>query len=812
MLPGDTSAVFYPDLMKSGDNNDFLYYEFYDGTTWVWIYQYLVIDHVGTVSILNLKPDTLLCNNIIPFDLYTSHVGGVFGGPVVDGKLDPSGVTQFGDTTVSYTYTSSSGCSLSAIVPITIRPVPIITFAPTDYCILDDSDSTRMDNTTNSLDPVKSWLWEFSESGVTSFSTRFEPAYLYKTGGDHRIYLTATTVNDCATKENETFDIGLKPVADFTWKNECWHSVDSSILFFDATTSTSEITSRSWNFFDGDSLHTLKNPKYPQKSTGYLPVEYIVFTGYSGCSDTIFRKVYIRPTFSLATDYFEDFEAGNGGWVKDYVSLNTWAFGTPNRTYINNAASGDSAWFTGYDISKQKIESSSIISPCFDFTSVERPMIRMNLWKRFDNNRDGGALQYKLGDTGDWEYVGTLDDGINWYNSALIEGRPGGDQIGWTSKGAAETTWSEARHKLDVLKGKNDVKFRIAYGSDGTSKNNDGMAFDNIWIGERTRYVLLEHFTNTSNLKCSQATELVNTIAEENPNDVINIQYHTNFPGSDPYYNDNPGDASARILFYGLTRAPYSFIDGGNDNENYATLYDYYLSYIDSTNVIRRSLINPFFDITLNPDATGGILTINGQISALENINAENLTLYLAVTEKVNNDHTGANGETEFYNVFRKFIPDAGGINMKKTWTKGETYTMTGQTWIIENITDLADIEVIAFLQNNITKEVYQAVSQIKPDVVVSIEKPLAWKGQDFRLYPNPAVNKLTIAFNQPLTQETDVRIFDMQGIKVSSFKAGSDQIEFTVDNLNLQPGLYLVRISADGIDLGFKKLVVSGK
>jgi hypothetical protein len=338
------------------------------------------------------------------------------------------------------------------------------------------------------------------------------------------------------------------------------------------------------------------------------------------------------------------------------------------------------------------------------------------------------------------------------------------------------------------------------------------MAFDSIWIGERTRHVLLEHFTNTSNLKCSQATELVNTIAEENPNDVINIQYHTNFPGSDPYYNDNPGDASARILFYGLTRAPYSFLDGGNDIPNYANLFDYYLSDIDSNIVIRRSLKNPFFTITLNPDATGGILTINGQIKALENINAENLTLYLAVTEKVNNDHTGANGETVFYNVFRKFIPDAGGIDMKKTWTKGETYTMTGQTWIIENINNLADIEVIAFLQNNITKEVYQAVSQIKPDVVVGIEKTFAWKGQDFRLYPNPAVNKLTIAFNQPLAQETDVRIFDMQGIEVSSFKAGSDQTEFTVNNLNLQPGLYLVRISADGIDLGFKKLVISGK
>lgn len=806
-----TKAVFFPDRMKAG-KDDIISYRFNDGKTIIPIDQALLIDHIGTVTISNLDSGTLICKNIKPFELNTSPDNGTFSGPVIDGFLDPSGVTHYGDTTVTYTITSSlAGCKKSLIVPITIRPAPVISFEPVDYCIYDSSDSTRFYNTTLCVDSVKSWLWEFSEYGLTKSDTLKEPAFLYKTGGDHRIFLTATTINGCKAKDERTFDIALKPVADFTWKNECWHPNDS-ILFFDATSSTSEITSRSWNFFDGDSLHTIMNPRYPQKSTGYLPVEYIVYTGYSDCNDTIFRRVFIRPTKSLAIDYFEDFEAGNGGWVKDYESLNTWAFGTPNRTYINSAASGDSAWFTGYDISDQKIESSSIISPCFDFTTVNHPMIVMKLWKRFDNNRDGAALQYKVGDTGDWDYVGTLEDGINWYNSALIKGRPGGEQIGWTSKGSAETGWSDARHKLDVIKGKSDVKFRIAYGSDGTSLNNDGMAFDSIWIGERTRHVLLEHFTNTSNLKCSQATDLVNAIAEENQNDVINIQYHTNFPGSDPYYSDNPGDASARILFYGLTRAPFSFIDGGNDNDNFATLYDYYLSYIDSTNVIRRSLTNPLFDITLNPDATGGILSINGQIKALEDINAENLTLYLAVTEKVNDDHTGANGETEFYNVFRKFIPDAGGINLKKTWTENETLPIADQSWIIENINDLADIEVIAFLQNNITKEVYQAVSQIKPDVVVGIEKPISWKGQDFSLYPNPAVNKLTIAFRQPLTRETDVRIFNMQGAVVYSYKTGTDLNDFTIDNLNLQPGLYLVQISADGINLGFKKLVVSGK
>ena len=92
---------------------------------------------------------------------------------------------------------------------------------------------------------------------------------------------------------------------------------------------------------------------------------------------------------------------------------------------------------------------------------------------------------------------------------------------------------------------------------------------------------------------------------------------------------------------------------------------------IDSNDLTRRSLINPSFAITLNSTVTGGIVSVSGQIKALEAINSENVTLYLAVTEKQNNNQTGAIGETKFYNVFRKFIPDAGGISLNKDLGKG---------------------------------------------------------------------------------------------------------------------------------------------
>ena len=809
----DTTAVFDPDQMQSGDKKDTIYYTYSDGTTVIRIKQALVIDHIGVITMGGLAPGSQICSNTTPFEIYPSRVGGVFTGPVLAGKFDPSLVTAMGDTTVKYVYTSTTGCTATVIIPVTVNASPIVSFAPADSCITSSMDTTRFLNYTVSPDPVKTWFWEFTDGANVIPSYEQEASYLYKTGGLHKIALSATTIKDCKTYKEITVDLGVKPKAGFTWKNECFHSGDS-LLLKDNTTSASVIVSRSWNFYDGDSLHTLMTFKYPQKSTGFLKVQYIVKTAYRGCHDTITRNIFIRPSVTLnpAIPYEETFEGGNGGWVKDYNNTNEWTFGAPIRTDIKKAYSGTNVWYTGINYSIQDTAFYSIISPCFDFTSIERPMISMWLWKRFDRDRNGASLQYKIGDDGSWEYTGTIEDeGIKWFNSALI-GKPGGNLLGWTTKQSPDTSWVQSRHGIDMLRGQKDVKFRIVYASDGSSKNNDGIAVDDIWIGERSRTVLFEQFTNSSNIANKDADIVVDTIMAHASKDVINIRYHTNFPGYDPFNAENQADVSARVLYYGLTETPYSFVDGGfNSSENdYAGLYDYNLATPDTNAVRRRSLVDPLFRISVTPNVSGGILTVNGKITALGKVDAENLTLYIAVTEKENTDHTGANGVKIFYNVFRKLMPDGGGINLKKSWIKDEEFTIPAQSWIIQKIKNSSDIEVVAFLQNNITKEVYQAASQVKLNIVTGIENHFTGSSKSFSLYPNPAVNKLTIGFSEPLAGDSDIKIYDLQGLLISAYKAGSGISEYAIDNLKLKSGIYLVRVSRGGIDLGFRKLIIT--
>jgi hypothetical protein len=786
-----------------------------------------LIDAVPVVSIKNLPADTVMCNNIVPFKLFASHEPAVFAGPVNGEFMDPSNTV--GNAVVNYTHTTDNGCVTAVSVPIKINPSPVVSFAAKDYCIESDNDITMFLNKTlplsnplNPADSVNKWYWAFYNAGGIDTSTLKKPGYLYKTEGIKKVVLTATTVNGCTSVKDSTIDLGVKPEADFYWTKECFHTNDSIILK-DTTTSESSIASRTWIFNQSiakDRIPADKSQGYLKVDSGYINVRYIVRTNYVGCHDTVDKNVYIRPTVSLKTnDYFEDFEQGKKGWVKDYEQHNTWSFGKPSRKVIQNAVPpGVNAWVTGF--LTDTLEHSSVISPCFDFKDIQRPMIKMKLWRSFDLNRDGAALQYKIGDDpSGWQYVGTLDDGINWYNSTLIKGRPGGDQIGWTagSDNQKDSDWIESRHKLDELMGKEDVKFRIVYGSDGTARENDGLAFDDIWIGRRTRGVLLEHYTNNSmSAEANKATTKVSTLAVSDTVDIINIQYHTNFPGSgDPYYTDNPGDASARILYYGLSRVPYSFIDGGT-GKNFANIFDYRPtpsdSPLDENDLKRRVLINPYFLITLNTDVdANGVLTVSGQIKAVATItNSENVTLYLAVTEKKSKGPKAVSGDSVFYNVLRKFLPDAGGITLKKSWAIDDIYTITERSWKIENVPNGSDIEVIAFIQNNITKEIYQAESNREHNVPVAIDNLFANKGIGFSIYPNPASDRLTIEFENSLQNDADIVIYDFRGTPVRTYKAASGQSEYTISGMGLRGGIYLVKIKSGGTDRGFKKLVVS--
>ena len=202
-------------------------------------------------------------------------------------------------------------------------------------------------------------------------------------------------------------------------------------------------------------------------------------------NDTVSISLANFPEISTFP-YSEDFESGMGGWVSGGIN-STWAFGTPAKTVIIGAASGDSAWVTGGLGTTTYVnnENSFVISPCFNFSTLSNPLITLDIWWDAENSFDGAVLQSSVDAGVSWQNVGEEDDPVNWFNDGTISGNPGGQQIGWTGTGATGSGgWVRAEHGLAHLANEPNVIFRIAFGSD-ISVVDDGFAFDNINIRDK---------------------------------------------------------------------------------------------------------------------------------------------------------------------------------------------------------------------------------------------------------------------------------------------------------------------------------------
>ncbi len=186
--------------------------------------------------------------------------------------------------------------------------------------------------------------------------------------------------------------------------------------------------------------------------------------------------------------YKENFENGTGGWVEDNTNNGSWAFGTPLKNTITNAASGVNAWTTGglSTGTYQNNENSWVTSPCFDLSAaMGNEWVALKVWWESEFGWDGANLQYSTDSGQTWLNVGAFGASNNWFNDNNIQAVPGGSVQGWTGRentNDGSNGWVIAKHPLDNnTLGQPQVFFRIAFAAD-VSVNDDGFAFDDFAI------------------------------------------------------------------------------------------------------------------------------------------------------------------------------------------------------------------------------------------------------------------------------------------------------------------------------------------
>lgn len=810
----DNTATVYPSQLNDGIYQ--VTYRYYSNGTFLEVQESFEVEVVPDLRFIGLD-DTEYCNNEPRFKLNGNIAAGIFSGKAVTGNISTGFyyepvLAKPGSDTVFYTYTTSVGCSREIFRPITVRGAAVVDFSVKDNCFSPAiTDSAEFINHTTSVDPVKTWEWNFGDavSGDKNKSGLENPKHRYTTSGYKNVSLKAKT-DYCESTDSIWFDFGPKPTADFDWASECFHQ-GRKVKFINLSSSSIgvDINGNKWKFHHGatyDSLDTW-DAEYPYSDTGLYAVELIVYSNY-GCTDRITKILALRPTYPLTegASYFEGFENGRAGWKSDHKdTVNSWELGDPPA--FGGAAGDDYAWYTHITDKRPPAEQSYVTSPCFDFTGIKKPMVSLYIRRMFDRYRDGANLQYTADSGKNWLNIGKMNDGINWYNNyEMFDALPGGKSTGWSSSETvfADDDWVDARHSLDEVKGKKNIQFRIAYGSDGTATDNKGIAFDNFQIGERSKIVLVEHFTNASDVVSKIADSELDAIANANPLDVVDIQYHTSFPGPDPFNEVNKVDPGTRVLYYQLSSVPVSVVNGG------AYVCDYDGKTLDPVKVKIQALTNPRFNINLTTQKQGNTLGIEVTIIPLIRTTNKQLTLHTAIVERKISGVTGANGDTLFESVLKKIISSTSYTN---NWEPGVDVKTFTTSWNLKNTYNTDEIRVVAFIQDEATREIYQAMIDTF-DVPLALEKEYAIHRSNnsagFIAYPNPVNNQLYLRFEEALVKESRIDLFDLNGRLVMTREILPGIRLFELGMGDFPEGLYFLRITSDHQFTGLQKLVIS--
>jgi len=228
---------------------------------------------------------------------------------------------------------------------------------------------------------------------------------------------------------------------------------------------------------------------------------------------------------------------------------------------------------------------------------------------------------------------------------------------------------------------------------------------------------MLEEFTQASCGPCASQNPAFNALIAANQGQngftVNSLKYQTSWPGVDPMYNQNEAEVDARVSYYGTTGVPTAFMNGVKPTG---------ASYTGApANIVQSTLAGlagtpaPIEVDVVWDWANTSLTAINITVTVTNTNGGANFSsadkLHVAIVEDEINFSSppGSNGETDFFMVMRDMLPDNNG-NALGTVTAGSplVFTFTNQA-VPTNLYDLSNLGVVAFAQNNSSKQVFNS-------------------------------------------------------------------------------------------------------
>jgi len=806
----------------------------------VWISQNIEIGR-PTPSMISPNLTTTYCVNnpvIVNLSNFAEPAGGVFrlNGSVVT-ELRPTLLTPQ-DYTLVYEYENTFDCISTDTKTITINPIPSTDFDFINTCFGETTEFTAIDNS-----PNLAYNWTINNA---PFSIEQNPVISFGSPGLYQVRLTVTnTLTQCSVDNERAVLIHALPISTFTFNNICDltpNFINTSAMQASNPT-MNMINDVIWRFGDGTEVTipfstNSGNTSHTYPDFGSYQVELVINT-INGCSTSITKTINIFPSITLDAvnnSYVENFDNGDENWISGGIN-SSWQRILPPNNNIQNTLGTNEVWITQNATNTYNTnEKSYIESPCFDISALPNPMINLKIWTDTDLSGDGALLLYTIdnSENSEWKVVSLKTGvspnvisqkggGVEWYNQENLLGSPTTEigiidnplKVGWSGK---DIGWKIAKFPLDdvqkdaVQNGNGVVRFRIAFGSNADNPANatfDGFAVDTVLITERDRLTLVEHFTNTQSITNAASEEELNEILGlDDSQKTLIIRYLTSFPISDPNITilRNIADNSARALYYNIASLTRTLIDGGNPFQKNPQDFTAATGYWDEFKAAQtqRILSQPSIRIStllLNP--ANGQSALRLQFDLSQNLSALPILNPFLVQICLTERQLPAPFE-DFRNIAREFIPSLSGAT-RLTWDDLNAGFPINLTWEPPQDITPNDFKIVVFIQDEVTKEIYQAQEANIPFLVdapggrenqadVGTTNP-ALSEFDFTVYPNPSNSDCNIWFSTAQQKAQEWILRDSYGKVIATGEAPAETQLMKLRVSDFASGLYTLQI-----------------
>lgn len=311
--------------------------------------------------------------------------------------------------------------------------------------------------------------------------------------------------------------------------------------------------------------------------------------------------------------------------------------------------------------------------------------------------------------------------------------------------------------------------------------------------GTLRKFVLLEIATGTWCVYCPGAALAAEDFIDSNQNVAV-IEYHNNddFANAASDYRNN---------YYGVYGFPTATFDGSDQiagGHPSISMYPTYLpEYLDRAK--KLSLFSLDMDVTESSPLNYEVIVNAAKIYAYQD---DEIVLHLVLTES-HIEYAWEN-QTELNFAFIQMYPDQFGT--KADFSNNNTFSNSYSVELNPG-SNVANFELVAFLQDNNTKEILQA-EKIKL-FHTGIESILT-SNERISIYPNPASGKLTIESRMPMEH---YQVLDQLGriIKESVDPAALNQSLYktVIDVSDLKKGVYFLSVKSKEYN-SIEKLIVN--